>query len=77
MTLRGTDRLYRIRREDLLGIVRAILFDHYLPWYRDFFEDQIETYRKYLERLYSEFEARLENDPVIKVNGPEADLFDF
>jgi len=74
LMLRGADRLYRIRREDLLAIAHVILFDHYLPWYRDFFGDQIETYRKYLEQLYSEFETRLKSDPVIKVNGPEADL---
>ena len=49
LMLRGADRLYRIRREDLLGIAHTILFDHYLPWYRDFFDDQIGTYRKYLE----------------------------
>jgi hypothetical protein len=74
LMLRGAERLYRIRREDLLEIVRTILFDHYLPWYRDFFEAKIENYRQHLERLYAEFDERLQSVPVIKINGPETDI---
>jgi hypothetical protein len=74
LMLRGAERLYRIRREDLLDIVRTILFDHYLPWYRDFFDDKIESYRRYLEQLYAEFGERLEKAPIVKINGPEANL---
>lgn len=74
LMLRGTERLYKIRREDLLDVVRVILFDHYLPWYRDFFGEGIGSYRAYLERLYLEFESRLKDDPVIKINGPNKDV---
>jgi hypothetical protein len=73
LMLRGNQKLYRIRREDLLQISRGILFEHYLPWYRDFFGKQTEAYQQYLEGLYGEFAKRLGNQPTIKVNGPEAD----
>jgi hypothetical protein len=74
LMLRGSARLYRIRREDLLEIVDTILFDHYLPWYRDFFGEKIESYEIYLRRLYSEFEISVKGEAVVKINGPEANL---
>jgi hypothetical protein len=73
LMIRGNQKLYRIRREDLLQIIRGILFEHYLPWYRDFFGAQTTNYEKYLNGLCQEFEKRLGNQPTIKVNGPEAD----
>jgi hypothetical protein len=73
LMLRGSQKLYRIRREDLLQISHGILFEHYLPWYRDFFGKQTTAYQEYLEGLYLEFSTRLGNQPTIKVNGPEAD----
>ncbi|MFB9267641.1 hypothetical protein ACFFWD_31635 [Bradyrhizobium erythrophlei] len=73
LMLRGSQKLYRIRREDLLQISRGMLFEHYLPWYRDFFGEQTGVYQRYLEQLHQEFAKRLGNQPTIKVNGPEAD----
>ncbi|UFZ02604.1 hypothetical protein LQG66_25415 [Bradyrhizobium ontarionense] len=73
LMIRGSQKLYRIRKEDLLQITRGILFEHYLPWYRDFFGSRTSAYKDYLEGLYSEFEARVGNQPTIKVNGPESD----
>jgi hypothetical protein len=73
LMLRGNQKLYRIRREDLLQISHGILFEHYLPWYRDFFGKQTVSYQKYLEGLHQEFANRLGNQPTIRVNGPEAD----
>jgi hypothetical protein len=73
LMLRGNQKLYRIRREDLLQISHGILFQHYLPWYRDFFGKQTAIYQQYLEGLYGEFAKRLGNQPTIRVNGPEAD----
>jgi hypothetical protein len=73
LMLRGSQKLYRIRREDLLQISGGILFEHYLPWYRDFFGMQATAYQEYLEGLHQEFATRLGNQPTIKVNGPEAD----
>lgn len=73
LMLRGSQKLYRIRREDLLQISEGILFEHYLPWYRDFFGKQTAAYQQYLEGLYREFAKRLGNQPTIRVNGPETD----
>lgn len=73
LMLRGSQKLFRIRREDLLQISQGILFEHYLPWYRDFFGQQTAAYQEYLERLHSELTKRLGNQATIKVNGPEAD----
>jgi hypothetical protein len=73
LMLRGSQKLYRIRREDLLQISRGILFEHYLPWYRDFFGGQTAAYQRYLEELHQEFTKRLGNQSTIKINGPEAD----
>lgn len=73
LMLRGNQKLYRIRREDLLLISHGILFEHYLPWYRDFFGSETATYQQYLERLHLEFSKRLGNQSTIKVNGPETD----
>ncbi|WP_342709579.1 hypothetical protein AAFG13_34710 [Bradyrhizobium sp. B124] len=73
LMLRGSQKLYRIRKEDLLQISRGILFEHYLPWYRDFFGTQTGAYQRYLEHLHQDFANRLGNQPTVKVNGPEAD----
>ncbi|WP_316219425.1 hypothetical protein [Bradyrhizobium sp. SZCCHNR2026] len=73
LMLRGSQKLYRIRREDLLRISRGILFEHYLPWYRDFFGKQTAAYQRYLGQLYENFANRLGNQPIIKINGPESD----
>ena len=74
LMIRGVEKLYRIRREDLLEIYRGILFDHYFPWYRDFFGEKTADYHRYLQRLYQHFESSMKSEPVIKVNGPEADV---
>jgi hypothetical protein len=73
LMLKGSQKLYRIRREDLLDIIHCILFDHYLPWYRDFFGEQIVPYRHYLESLYQKFETQLHDKPLLEINGPERD----
>jgi hypothetical protein len=73
LMLRGNQKLYRIRREDLLQISQGILFEHYLPWYRDFFGKQTAAYQQYLEGLHREFAKRLGNQSTIRVNGPETD----
>jgi hypothetical protein len=73
LMIRGSQKLYRIRREDLLNIAHGILFEHYLPWYRGFFGDQSTSYKGYLDRLFRDFANRLGNQPTVTVNGPETD----
>jgi hypothetical protein len=74
LVLRGQQKLYHIRREELLDICSSIFFEHYLPWYADFFGDRTADYDEYLRKLFDEFQARLRNQPIVKINGPEADL---
>ena len=74
LMLRGSQRLYKFRREELLDIYHSILFEHYLPWFGSFLGEQIASYKNYLESLYSEFEERVQDQPIIQVNGPKSDI---
>ncbi|HTR87754.1 MAG TPA: hypothetical protein VMI56_24955 [Reyranella sp.] len=57
----------------LAGIYHSILFDHYFPWYRDFLEEDVDDYRKYLEGLDKKFRARVGKSKAIKLGGSKAD----
>lgn len=74
LMLRGPEKLHNIRREDLNTVYHTILFDHYLPWYRDFFGGEITGYERHLLQLYREFELRLHNKPIVGVNGPRENV---
>lgn len=73
LMLRGPEKIHQIRREDLLAIYDSILFEHYLPWYADFFGDGTADYATYLSTLYREFEGRLVDRPVVMINGAVED----
>ena len=67
-----------ISSEQLAKIYRSILFDHYLPWYRDFLDTQenVDAYRKYLDGLYKKFSDRVGKLQSIELGGtrPEQQL---
>ena len=72
LMLRGSERLYQIRREDLVEICHTIFFDHYLAWYQDFFTDQqLASYRKHLDSLLRDLRESLSKMPIVKVNGAD------
>ncbi len=74
LMLRGSQPLGEIRREVLLGLHQAILFEHYLPWFEGFFDKgELETYRAQLSRLSEDLKGRLKASPTLIVNGPERD----
>jgi hypothetical protein len=73
LMLRAAKKITKIRSEDLLDIYNVILFEHYLPWFKDFFGASLETYKKHLERLFSNFQRRLAKTAMISINGAEQD----
>jgi hypothetical protein len=72
LMIRGAVEISSIPREDLIRIYSSILFDHYLPWYRDFLGKKSDVYLKYLEGLLRDFKKGLRNTPVARVDGLEA-----
>jgi len=73
LMLRGPEKIHNIRREDLVEIYRSIIYDHYFPWFRDFFGADTADYKAYLDRHFAEFEARLKDTPIVRVNGEASD----
>lgn len=72
LMMRGPERLYQIRREDLLAICHSVFFEHYLSWYRDFFtSEQIAAYEGHLELLLKELRESLSDKPIVKINGAD------
>ena len=62
------DVFKRIRVAELEEIVGAIFFQHYLPWYRDFWEPaQVHEYEKYLEVLLDEFELQIGKQKFVPI----------
>lgn len=73
LMIRGAQKITQIRAETLLDVYGVILFEHYLPWYRDFFGDRTADYQKYLERLYEGMKARLQSVSTVVINGGDHD----
>jgi hypothetical protein len=72
LMLRTAEKIYRIRREDFLGICRSIYYEHYLAWFLEFFDHQkLQGYESHLEALYQDVSASLRAESVILVNGAE------
>jgi hypothetical protein len=69
LMLRGAQKVTKVRAEDLLDIYHVILFEHYLPWFNDFFGSSLDTYKKHLERLYATMDRQLANKPLVQVGG--------
>jgi T6SS, Phospholipase effector Tle1-like, catalytic domain len=62
------DDFKKIEKSDLEEIVSTIFFQHYLRWYRDFWEPaQIAEYEKYLEVLFEEFKENIGNRKSVPI----------
>jgi hypothetical protein len=73
LMLSGAHQTKRIRTEDLLDVYEVILFEHYLPWFRDFFDDWLPQYEAHLKRLFDDFRRRIAKKTTITVNGSRYD----
>jgi len=72
LMLQGAEKIYRLRREDFLGVCHSIYHEHYLAWFAEFFDGrQLADYRAHLEALYQGIVAALGNETVIAVDGAE------
>lgn len=72
LMLQGAEKLYRIRREDFLGICQSIYHDHYLAWFAEFFDQQqLADYTAHLDALYRDLATALVDVPSIQVDGAE------
>lgn len=73
LMLRGTQPTSRIRVEDLLDVYHTILFEHYLPWYKDFFGNLVPKYEAHLSALYRGLQKQLQSESSVVVNGGRHD----
>ena len=73
LMIRGSQKILQMRSETLLDIYEVILFEHYLPWYRDFFGDRLPEYEKYLKQLYDGMRHRLQSVSTVVINGGDHD----
>ncbi|MFI5202461.1 MAG: hypothetical protein ACHQNE_08745, partial [Candidatus Kapaibacterium sp.] len=73
LMMRGRQKMTKIRSEELLEVHSTILFDHYRPWFKDFFGTRMPVYEAHLNRLHKELEARLEGQSSVAVNGSGED----
>lgn len=73
LMIRGAQKITQIRSETLLDIYEVILFEHYLPWYRDFFGERFSDYEKYLKGLYEGMKTRLQSVSTVVINGGDHD----
>ncbi|MEI9991690.1 MAG: hypothetical protein WDM86_16805 [Rhizomicrobium sp.] len=63
LMLRGLNRVPQIRTEDLLDIVKVILFEHDLAWYRDYFGDFLPSYEAHLSEILTDIQRQVEHEP--------------
>jgi hypothetical protein len=72
LMLRGSEKIHKIRREDLLEIYRSIYYDHYLAWFAEFFDtQQLFDYQAHLDTLYQNATDTLSTEAIVQVNGAE------
>lgn len=73
LMMRGTQKITQLRCETFLDVYEAILFEHYLPWYKDFFGEFTSKYEAYLRGLHKDMKAQLQSMPTIIINGADHD----
>jgi hypothetical protein len=73
LMIRGPQKLYSIRREDLVELYRTVVYEHYLPWFRDFLGAEGPGYEDYLDGVFQAFRDQLKETPIVRVNGEEVD----
>jgi len=72
LMVQGAEKIYRLRREDFLGLCRAIYYEHYLSWFAEFFDrPQLAEYKAHLGALYHDVVGALRDEPAILVDGAE------
>ncbi|MEJ0024967.1 MAG: hypothetical protein WDN01_02970 [Rhizomicrobium sp.] len=73
LMLRGLNRVPQVRAEDLIDIVKVILFEHDLTWYQDYFGDFLPRYKAHLSEILADIQRQVEHEPTIEVNGDAYD----
>jgi hypothetical protein len=73
LMLRGPQKISQVRSEDLLDVHNVILFEHYLPWFKDFFGEQLQGYEAHLSELQKAFRKQIGSKPTVIVNGSRHD----
>ena len=69
LMIRGAHHLSEPRSEDLIELVRVIMFDFYSDWYKDFLAADFVSYERHLNELFKQFKTSLNGRASVLLNG--------